>query len=127
MSKGIQHLQDRINATKQECTEMEEQLSDRVDYLQDNFTGMATTGILQSILSVPKSLVVKKDLLGNMLKAHSIKDFLKKMFLDVLKTISMRFGLNLVREFAEKQNAKNDPEAKTQEQQEPNIVNETKV
>jgi len=126
MSKGIQHLQDRINATKQECTEMEEQLSARVDYLQDNFAGMATTGILQSVLSIPKNLMVQKDLLGNMLKADSIKDFLKKMFLDIVKRIALRFGLNLVREFAEKHTAKNNPETETNEPQEPTVDSEIK-
>ena len=100
--QGMAHLQQRINAAKIECAEMEDQLSTRVDYIQDNFISMATSSLVQNILSVPKSLMQQKDILGNILKANSIKDFLKKMFLDIVKTIAMRFGLNLVREFAEK-------------------------
>lgn len=104
---GIKHLQQRINTAKIECKEMEKEISARVDYLQNNFASMATTGIIESVLSIPKSLVIKKDFLSNMLKASSIKDFFKKMFVDVVKNIALRFGLNLVREFAEKQAEKN--------------------
>ncbi len=114
---GTKQLQQRISVLKAECDEMEQEISARIDYLQDNFTGMATTGILESILSVPKSLIMKKDFLGNMLKANSIKDFFKKMFVDLVKSIALRFGLNLVREFAENQAEKNAAENEEQTQE----------
>lgn len=122
--KGMAHLQDRINAAKIECAEMENQLSTRVDYIQENFVSMATSSLVQNILSVPKSLVQQKDILGNMLKAKSIKDFIKKTFIDIVKTIAMRFGLNLVREFAEKQ-AENRPESEATNSETETVVNST--
>ncbi len=98
---NIAQLQQRINRTKMECRNMENDLDKRLNYLQDNYVGMAANSALYGFLKSPKSFGIAKDVLTGIWKADNIKEFIKKTALRLLHAVAVRLGFKIVRDFAE--------------------------
>tara|TARA_Y100001978_G_C23474245_1_gene328423 strand:- start:266 stop:655 length:390 start_codon:yes stop_codon:yes gene_type:complete len=115
--KNIRHLQQRINKAKTECRDMENELDKRLEYLQDNYMGMAANSALYGLMKSPKNFTVLKDIFTGVWKAESIKEFFKKTALRFLHAIAVKLGFKIVRDFAEgKMNHKEDEETTVAEE-----------
>jgi hypothetical protein len=99
--KNINHLQQRINKTKAECRNIENELDKRLEHLQDNYIGMAANTALYGFLKSPKSFGVAKDVLTGIWSSDNIKGFFKKTALRLLHAIAVKLGFKIVRDFAE--------------------------
>lgn len=110
--KNIRQLQQRISKAKTECRDMENELNKRLEYLQDNYMGMAANSAIYGLMKSPKNFTVLKDIFAGIWNAESIKDFLKKTALRFLHAIAVKLGFKIVRDFAEsKMNQKEETTA----------------
>lgn len=110
--KNIHQLQQRISKAKTECRDMENELNKRLEYLQDNYMGMAANSAIYGLMKSPKNFTVLKDIFAGIWNAESIKDFLKKTALRFLHAIAVKLGFKIVRDFAEsKMNQKEETTA----------------
>lgn len=115
--KNIRHLQQRINKAKTECRDMENELDKRLEYLQDNYMGMAANSAIYGLMKSPKNFTVLKDIFTGIWKAESIKDFLKKTALRFLHAVAVRLGFKVVRDFTEsRMNSNKEEPAATPEE-----------
>jgi hypothetical protein len=109
--KNIAQLQQRINRTKLECRNMEAELDKRLDYLQDNYVGMAANSTIYGFIKSPKSFGIAKDVFTGIWKADNIKEFIKKTALRLLHAVAVRLGFKIVRDFAEGRAGATEPAA----------------
>lgn len=111
--KNIRHLQQRISKAKTECRDMENELDKRLEYLQENYMGMAANSAIYGLMKSPKNFTVLKDIFTGIWNADSIKDFFKKTALRFLHAIAVRLGFKIVRDFAESKMYGNEEEEAT--------------
>lgn len=117
--KNVAQLQQRINKAKLECRTMETELDKRLEYLQDNYIGMAANSAIYGFIKSPKSFGIAKDILGGIWKADNIKGFIKKIALRLLHAIAVRLGFKIVRDYAEGKTGATEPPPAAEEQPAP--------